>query len=98
MNDRALSLIGIARRANAVAIGRTAARRWLKRGKLLILAEDLSERVKNDWRKVAHDFRIDVIERWTMRELGDALGRPKPVGIVLITDPGLAREIKRLSG
>ncbi len=93
IDDKALKLIGIAKKGGLVVAGRSAAERRIKRGKLLILATDLSRRTKEKWLRDARFYGLDVIQKWSMAELGDALGR-KPVGVVLILDKGIAEKLK----
>jgi ribosomal protein L7Ae-like RNA K-turn-binding protein len=64
----------------------------LRRGKLLILAEDLSQREKERFKKLAEKFRIPVLEYGEKEKLGKILGR-KAVGILLLTNREIANEI-----
>jgi len=93
----ALNLLGLARRAGRLAAGRQAVRRNLDRGKLLILAGDLSAREKVRWFNESKKYGLKVCEISKKDELGRALGM-RPVGIILLTDRGFARKLEVLLG
>ncbi|HDM89867.1 MAG: ribosomal L7Ae/L30e/S12e/Gadd45 family protein [Candidatus Hydrothermae bacterium] len=93
----ALNLLGLARRAGRLAAGRQAVRRNINRGKLLILAEDLSAREKERWHSEGKKYGFKVLEFSKKDELGRALGM-RPVGILLLMDRGFARKMEVLLG
>ena len=97
MNDRALGLLGIARRASALSLGHDAALSSVKEGKasLCILA---SERLKDEF--------ISLCEKTggktpaltlgcTMNDLGRCLGA-KMTAVLTVNDGGFARKITEL--
>ncbi len=91
--DKALQLLGLARKGHLLVAGRTAVMRNFHRGKLLILAQDLSRKTKDRWIREARIQGVDYMVRWKMDELGAAIGH-KPVGIILILDRGMAEKLK----
>lgn len=97
MNDKLLSLLGIARRAGRLSLGFDSAEEAIKKGKsrLLILASDLSERSKNAIIKTAQlqSIRTIVLDV-TMDKLGTAVG--KTTGIISVNDRGFAEKMKTL--
>ena len=98
MNEKdreALNLLGLARKGHMLIAGRTAVARNIKRGKLLILASDLSRKTREKWLRDARFYGIEVIEKWDMETIGRAIGK-KPVGVLLITDKGMAERLKQL--
>mgnify|MGYP000030086183 CR=1 FL=1 len=93
MNDRALGLLGIARRASALSLGHDAALSSVKEGRasVCILASDSSERLKDEF--------ISLCEKTggktpaltlgcTMNDLGTA--------VLTVNDGGFARKITEL--
>ncbi len=92
-----LRTLGLARRAGKLALGRMAAEREIKRGKLLILAKDLSPREKERWRFYSRRYNIRLYEIADKRTLGEALG-VRPVGVLLVLDRGFSRKLEELIG
>ena len=95
MNDRALGLLGIARRASALSLGHDAALSSVKEGRasVCILASDSSERLKDEF--------ISLCEKTggktpaltlgcTMNDLG------KMTAVLTVNDGGFARKITEL--
>ncbi len=91
--DNGLHLLGLAMKGKLIAVGRSAVEKNFRRGKLLILAKDLSKKSKEKFMRDARFYRIEFIEKWTMAEIGEAIGR-KPVGVVLVLDKGMAQKLK----
>ena len=94
MNDRALGLLGIARRASALSLGHDAALSSVKEGR----ASDSSERLKDEF--------ISLCEKTggktpaltlgcTMNDLGRCLGA-KMTAVLTVNDGGFARKITEL--
>ncbi len=91
MNNKLLSLLGIARRAGRVSLGFDSAVDSMRDGKcrLLLLACDLSERTKRSITKAADESRTRTIPLdIPMEELGASVG--KLTGIVAVNDRGFA--------
>lgn len=97
MNNKLLSLLGIARRAGRLSLGYDSAEEAMKNGKsrLLILAGDLSERTLRNITQTARqtDTRT-IVSDIPMERLGAAVG--KQVGIISVNDKGFAEKMKTL--
>lgn len=76
MTERELGLIGLGVRAGTVAIGVGAVRSGLQRGaiKLVVLAQDRSQRTKEKVGRLAAQQRIRVLEGPPAVELGKRFG------------------------
>lgn len=88
-----LRLIGLARRAGAVAYGAEGTIDSIKRkkAKLIIFANDISERTKNDILKNINNTCVLELAV-SMEELGNAIG-VKPVGVIAVTDGNFKKGI-----
>ncbi len=92
-NRRALSLVGAARRAKALSLGADASQEaWMSgRAELVVIATDARSAKSAAWVEEARAAGIVVI--WSDKsELGAALGRDS-VGILVLTEPGLAKSL-----
>lgn len=97
MNDKLLSLLGIARRAGRITLGFDAAADSMKNGKtkLLLLAGDLSERTVRNISNTAQQTGTEMIKTdIPMQQLGAAIG--KATGIISVNDAGFADKMKTL--
>ncbi len=91
MNNKLLSLLGIARRACRISLGFDAASDSISAGqcRLLLLANDLSERTKRSILRTADDNGVQaILLDIPMAELGGAVG--KLTGIIAVNDKGFA--------
>lgn len=100
MNDRALGLLGIARRASALSLGHDAALSSVKKGKasVCILASDSSERLKDEFISLCEktDGKTPALTLGcTMNDLGRCLGA-KMTAVLTVNDGGFARKITEL--
>ena len=97
MNDRFLSLLGIARRAGRLSLGSDAVTDSLRKGsaRLVFLAEDLSPRTAAGLEAAANEEGIPVKQAgYSMEQIGMALG--KKTGIVAVNDAGFAKKLMAL--
>lgn len=90
-----LNYLGLLKRGGNIIIGTDAVVREIQRGGvyLIILAEDLSERLALDIIEKARHNHIRLIKCWTKQDIGSALGRGD-VGVVAITDKKAAAKIQ----
>lgn len=100
MNDRALGLLGIARRASALSLGHDAALSSVKEGKacVCILASDSSERLKDEFISLCEKTggkTPAITLGCTMNDLGRCLGA-KMTAVLTVNDGGFARKITEL--
>lgn len=96
----ALGLLGLARRAGAVAPGVEAARRAVDAGaaRLLLIAEDASGTQLDKVRAPAERRGVLVRSLGTRNDLGRAVGGP-PLSAVAVTNEGFAEQmLRRLDG
>lgn len=61
---------------------------------LLLLAEDVSERTRKEALFRAEKYKIELIERGSKIELGEAVGKSER-SMIAITDEGLSRSLKK---
>jgi len=84
--------LGISKKRGVLWEGRKAVLRNIKKGKLLIVASDLSPKEKERFKNLAERFRIPFLEYGSKEELGKILGR-RPVGVLLINSLEMANQI-----
>ncbi len=99
MNEKLLSLLGIARRAGRLSMGFDAAAEAAKKGssRLLLIGSDISDRTKRAITAVAQETdtpMIILIE--PMESMSSAVG--KHTGIISVNDEGFAKKMKTLCG
>ncbi len=97
MNEKLLSLLGIARRAGRLSLGFDAATESMQKGRcrLLLLANDLSERtVRNITLSARQTETPTIVTDSTMQQLGAAVG--KTTGIISVNDNGFADKMRTL--
>jgi len=98
MNDKALNLLGMARRAGRISLGHDASVASINDGKarLCILSSDSSERLKNEMQTLCESKNSEcaVCSR-TMDELGAALGY-KTTAVLTVNDRGFAERLTQL--
>ena len=97
MNDRQLSLLGLARRAGKLAVGMDAAAEALRQGEaaLIVLARDISERTEREIRQIAGKGQAGILTLPAeMDRIGAAIG--KRAGVIAVKDEGFARKIAAL--
>ncbi len=97
MNDKLLSLLGIARRAGRLTLGFDAASESMQKGKteLLLLAADLSPRtLRNIQNTAGQTDTLTIVSDISMQQLGAAVG--KATGIISVNDKGFAEKMKTL--
>lgn len=94
------ALLGFARAAGKLEVGRVACRKAVQigRAKALVIASDASPSTLADIEKLGEAFGVKVYQvDAAMSELGQMVGRP-PVAVVCITDRHFAAELKKLIG
>ncbi len=94
MQERFNTMLGFAQRAGKIASGESAAQAILrkKKGRLVIVAKDASDRTRNYYIKYCATERIPCLERGSQIDLGRTIGR-SPRSVVVITDEGFAKAI-----
>jgi len=89
-----MALLGMARRAGALAYGTGSTRRALKEGRarLVLFAQDASETQRDKVMKLLRHGQTPRATLGTREALGSALGSA-PVSAVAVTDRELAKEL-----
>ena len=98
MNSKALSLAGLARRANKISLGHDACEGSVKNGcaSLVIVSNDTSERLKEEMSGLCKAYNTDFCEfDCSKSELGASLGA-KITAVLSINDAGFAKRIIEL--
>lgn len=93
MENKILSMLGLARRANKVILGLDNIIKYKARCKILVLAADASDRTKRN----ATDLELETISlQLTKAEIGRALGC-EGVAVLGVTDSEFANAVRKLS-
>ena len=89
-----IALLGMARRAGALAYGTSSTRRALKEGRarLVLFAQDASETQRDKVMKLLRHGKTPRATLGTREALGSAVGSA-PVSAVAVTDMELAKEL-----
>ena len=89
-----MALLGMARRAGALACGTGSTRRALKEGRarLVLFAQDASETQRDKVTKLLRHGKTPCTTLGTREALGSAVGSA-PVSAVAVTDRELAKEL-----
>ena len=97
MENKILGLIGLSAKSGRIAFGADSVKREMLKGKikLLILAENSSERTKLKFKKIADEAKIPIIFFVTISNISNAIGKTNKA-ILGIMDMNLAREIKKI--
>ena len=97
MENKALQLLGMARRAGKTVIGFDATVAAVKdnRASIVLFAGDLSKKTEQEWRFAVPHPSVPV-GRWPFgkEETGHAIGSKKAVGIVAVADEGFAKALR----
>ena len=98
LDQKAYNLLGLAQRAGKLSRGMDSTAYEVKTGtaKLVILAQDISERSQKKILGVLENSKVPVLTVGKSENLGFILGRDKAV-IVGILDEGFARGLLKLS-
>lgn len=97
MTGSVFQLLGLCQRAGKLASGDLSVRDNIAKGKakLLIIATDTSERIKQDYIRMGHSQKVPTVVALKKQEIGDAMGK-SPRASVVILDPNFAQGIGRL--
>ncbi len=92
MEDRILSLLGLAQRAGKIITGEERVLAAVRSGeaRLVILASDAAKNTRKKLTDKCLSFGVQLIEFGTRTQLGHALGKQERV-VVSINDDGFAR-------
>ena len=98
INNKILGLIGLAARARKVCFGADSVEDRINRRqvKLLIVAEDASERTKDKFKKIAEKENVPIIVKGEIELLSKAIGKSNKA-IIGIEDINLSNEIQKIN-
>ena len=89
MNDELLQLLGLIYKAKKLVLGEEILNN-LKKVKVMIIADDISEKSRLRYEKKANSYQIPIINGFDSKQLSEALGKNnvKTIGII---DEGFAK-------
>lgn len=97
--DKILGLLGLSARAGKVIFGTDACIEYVNKNKikLLLIAEDASDRTKLKFNEIAKDTQIPIYELGSIDEISKSIGK-RNKAIIGITDINFSKEIiKRIN-
>lgn len=97
-NNKILGLLGLASRARKITYGADSTLDEVKghKVKLIIIAEDASERTKSKFSLNANKFKVPIIIYGKIEELSKAIGKQNKA-IIGVKESNLALEIERIN-
>ena len=97
-NKKIMGLLGLSARARKISFGTDSTLKEMKRGKikLLIVAEDASERTKDKFLKNAEKYAIPIIIYGNIKDISNAIGKTNKA-IIGVEDVNIATEIERIN-
>ncbi len=98
INKKILGLIGLSAKARKVCFGADSVETQVKKGKvkLIIIAEDSSERTKDKFKKIGNEYNIPTIVIGEIENLSKAIGKNNKA-ILGIEDINLSKEIQKIN-
>ena len=100
MENKIYGLIGLARRAGKVSFGTESSIETIekKKAKLVIVAEDSSDRTKKNFKELSQKLNIPFKIAGTIEDLSKSIGQVNKA-VLVIKDENFAKEIlKRIDG
>lgn len=96
MQDRALSMLGLAEKARKVVSGEFSVEKAIKTGMawLVIVSTDASDNTKKSFSNMCEFYQCDLCFYGTKEELGNAIGKQFRASVA-ITDENLANAVKK---
>ena len=96
MNNRALSMIGMAMKAGKVASGEFATEKAVKTGKayMVIVASDSSDNTKKNFSDMCSYYNVPIYFFSDKEELGHAIGKQFRASLAIL-DEGLKNTIEK---
>ena len=96
MNDKVISLLGLAERAGKIASGEFAAEKAVKTGKarLIIVAEDASDNTKKKMKNMTAFYETPLYVYVSKDDLGHCIGKEYR-SMVAVLQPGFAKSVMK---
>lgn len=97
-NNKVLGLIGLASRARNICFGADSVEEYIKKRKikLVIVAEDASDRTKEKFKKLCNEYEIQILIDGKIEELSKAIGKSNKA-IIGVKDINIAKGIMNLN-
>jgi len=95
INKKILGMLGLASRARKITFGADNTIEHINKVKLIIIAEDASERTKTKFYKLADSSKIPIIICGNIEELSKAIGKQNKA-IIGVKENNIAFEIEKL--
>lgn len=98
INKRILGLIGLSAKAGKVNFGSDSVEAEIKKRKikLVIIAEDSSERTKDKFKKLSENYNIPYLVIGNIEELSKAIGKSNKA-VIGIKDLNLSNQIQKIN-
>ena len=97
INKKILGLIGLSAKARKILFGSDSVENGIKKKivKLVIVAEDSSNRTKDKFYKICYENNIPIIVFGTIESLSKSIGKSNKA-VIAINDENLSKEIMRI--
>ena len=97
-NKKILGLIGLAAKAGKICFGEESVENEIKKKKvkLVIVANDASERTKDKFKKLCNQHNIEIIIQEEIENLSKAIGKSNKA-IIGIKEENLSKEIQKIN-
>lgn len=94
--DKALSMLGIAAKANGIVSGEYQTEHAVKSGEayLVIVAEDASENTKKMFRNMCEFYEVEIVFYGSKESLGHCIGKEFRASLAVI-DESLANAVRK---
>ena len=98
INKKILGLIGLSARARKISYGADSVEIQLKKKKvkLIIVAEDASDRTKNKFIKLSNEYNVPIIILGKIDEISKTIGKSNKA-IIGIKEENISKEIQKIN-
>ena len=98
INKKVLGLIGLSAKAGKVSFGADSVENGIRKKivKLVIVAEDSSDRTKDKFERICKEFHIPIIQIADIETLSKTIGKNNKA-IIGIQDINLSKEIEKIN-
>lgn len=98
INKKILGLIGLSARARKISYGADSVEIQLKKKKvkLIIVAEDASDRTKNKFIKLSNEYNVPIIILSKIDEISKTIGKSNKA-IIGIEEENISKEIQKIN-
>lgn len=99
-NNKIYGLLGLARRAGKISFGTESSIETIekKKAKLVIVAEDSSDRTKKNFKELCESFKVELRIIGTIELLSQSIGQVNKA-VLVVKEENFAKEIlKRIDG